>query len=205
MSNKQALRELQQRLAQRMQDAREQKTEVANWLAVECAGYGLLLSLKQAAEIFTPTVIKPVPYAQPWLVGVANLRGGLFTVVDLAVFLGLREAGVPRIDATQTRLVSINAELNINCALLVDRLIGLRGEEQLSLQPEAVAASRPRFDETGKEVSLKRPRFDETGKEISSKRPRFAGPHMRDAEGRSWQQLHLDALSKHEQFLRIVV
>jgi twitching motility protein PilI len=50
MSNKQALRELQQRLAQRMQAAREQ-TNVASWLAVECAGLGLLFPLKQAAEI----------------------------------------------------------------------------------------------------------------------------------------------------------
>ncbi len=207
MSNKQALRELQHRLAQRMQDAREQKTEVASWLAVECAGYGLLLSLKQAAEIFTPTAIKPVPYAQPWLVGVANLRGGLFTVIDLAVFLGLREAGGARADsradtrgdlradAAQTRLVSLNAELNINCALLVDRLVGLRGDEQLTLLPEPANASGAALP----------PRFDETGREVSTKRPRFAGPHMRDAEGRSWQQLHLDALSKHEQFLRVVV
>lgn len=180
MSNKQALRELQQRLAQRMQDAREQKTEVASWLAVEAAGYGLLLSLKQAAEIFTPTTIKPVPYAQPWLVGVANLRGGLFTVIDLAVFLGLREGGRSemRADSAQTRLVSLNPELNINCALLVDRLVGLRGDEQLSADPEPFEAGS---------------------------RPRFSGLRMRDAEGRSWQQLHLDALSKHEQFLRVVV
>jgi twitching motility protein PilI len=197
MSNKKALRELQQRLAQRMQHARDQKTEVASWLAVECAGYGLLLSLKQAAEIFTPVAIKPVPYAKPWLVGVANLRGGLFTVVDLAMFLGLREGGARsdlRGDTAQTRLVSLNPELNINCALLVDRLVGLRGDEQLTLQAEATDGD-----------DSPRPRFDETGQQVSSKRPRFAGPHMLDAEGRSWQQLHLDALSRHEQFLRVVV
>ncbi|MBT9493413.1 MAG: chemotaxis protein CheW [Paucibacter sp.] len=200
MSNKQALRELQQRLAQRMQDAREQKTELANWLAVECAGYGLLFSLKQAAEIFTPVAIKPVPYAQPWLVGVANLRGGLFTVIDLAVFLGLREAGSvrsdQRADAAQTRLVTLNPDLNINCALLVDRLVGLRSDEQLTIVP-AEPTEVARADA--------KPRIDETGKEVASKRPRFAGPLRRDADGRSWQQLHLDALSTHEQFLRVVV
>ncbi|MDN3921030.1 chemotaxis protein CheW [Roseateles violae] len=177
MSNKQALRELQQRLAQRMQAAREQ-TQVASWLAVECAGLGLLFPLKQAAEIFTPVPLQPVPYGQPWLAGVANLRGGLFTVVDLAVFLGLREAGGGRADQAGTRLVSLAPELNINCALQVDRLIGLRGDEQLTLEPaEPPAGSRPRF----------------------------AGARMRDAEDRSWQQLDLDALSKHEQFLRIVI
>jgi twitching motility protein PilI len=138
-------------------------------------------NLKQAAEIFTPVPLKAVPYAQPWLAGVANLRGGLFTVVDLAVFLGLRrpsEAIGPRADAAAARLVSLSPELNISCALLVDRLVGLRGDEQLTPEP-------PEPD--------------------AGPRPRFAGPRLRDADGRSWQQLDLDALSKHEQFLRIVI
>ncbi|MCZ8077090.1 MAG: chemotaxis protein CheW [Paucibacter sp.] len=182
-NNKQALRDLQTRLAQRMQAARDQETQAASWLAVECAGVGLLLSLRQAAEIFTPVPMRPLPYAQPWLAGVANLRGGLFTVVDLAVFLGLRESGAQRSEArqdvAQVRLVSLNAELNLNCALLVDRLLGLRGDEQLSPDPAQA--------------------------EDGGERPRFAGPRLLDAEGRSWQVLDLEALSKHDQFLRVVV
>jgi len=176
MANKQALRELQQRLAQRMQAARE-TPQAASWLAVECAGVALLFSLKQAAEIFTPVPIKPVPYTEPWALGVANLRGGLHTVVDFAAFLGLREPGV-RGDVAQQRLVSINPELNINCALLVDKLLGLRGDEQL--QPLADVPS-------------------------ATPRPAFAGALRRDAEGRHWQVIDLEALSRFEPFLRIVV
>ncbi|MBA4340773.1 MAG: chemotaxis protein CheW [Methylibium sp.] len=177
MSNKQALRELQQRLAQRMQAAREQP-QSASWLAVEAASVPLLLSLRQASEIFTPVPLKPVPYGQPWMLGVANLRGGLHTVVDLAGFLGLREPGTaPRVDGGQTRLVALNPELNVNCALLVDRLLGLRGDEQL--QPEAASATVAR--------------------------PRFAGDRLRDPEGRVWQVLDLEALARHPQFLRIVI
>ena len=178
MSNKQALRELQQRLAQRMQAARDQ-TQVASWLAVECAGVGLLFSLDQAAEIFTPVPLKAVPYAQPWLAGVANLRGGLFTVVDLAVFLGLRDGAAARADVGQTRLVSLNPELNINCALLVDRLVGLRGDEQLT--PEAPVPTP-----------------------AAAAQPKFAGPRRRDAAGQLWQEIDLEALVKHAQFLRVV-
>ena len=80
--------------------------------------------------------------------------------------------------AAQTRFVSLNPDLNINCALLVDRLVGLRGEDQLVAEPADPAAGP---------------------------RPRFAGARMRDATGHAWQQLDLDALSKHEEFLRIVV
>lgn len=176
MSNKQALRELQQRLAQRMQAAREQP-QTASWLAVEAGGVPILFSLRQAAEIFTPVALKAVPYTQPWLLGVANLRGGLHTVVDLAAFLGLREAGAGlRAESGQNRLVTVNPDMNSNCALLVDKLLGLRGDEQL--QPESV--------------------------EAGGGKPRFAGALMRDQTGRRWQVLDLDALVKHEQFLRIV-
>jgi twitching motility protein PilI len=175
MSNKTALRELQQRLAERMQAARE-TTLIANWLAVECAGVGLLFSLKQASEIFAPVPIKPVPYAKPWLAGVANLRGGLFTVVDLAVYLGLRDVALTRGAAPQARLVSLNSELNLNCALLVDRLAGLRSDEQLPLVAEQPAGTRPRF----------------------------AGALRRDEAGRQWQVINLEALSRQENFLHIV-
>lgn len=175
MANKTALRDLQQRLAERMQAAREQ-TLIASWLAVECAGVGLLFSLKQASEIFAPVPIKPVPYAKPWLNGVANLRGGLFTVVDLAVYLGLREPAAGRALAPQSRLVSLNADLNLNCALLVDRLAGLRSDEQLPLAAEQPAGARPRF----------------------------AGALRRDETGRAWQEINLEALARQENFLRIV-
>jgi twitching motility protein PilI len=175
MSNKQALRDLQQRLAERMQAAREQ-TLIASWLAVECAGTGLLFPLKQASEIFAPVPIKPVPYAKPWLAGVANLRGGLFTVVDMAVYLGLRDAIAHRAVQPQSRLVSLGADLGLNCALLVDRLAGLRSEDQLPLAAEQPAGPLPRF----------------------------AGALRRDEGGRAWQEINLEALSRQEAFLHIV-
>lgn len=174
MANKQALRELQERLAQRMQAARE-TTQTAHWLAVECAGQALLFPLKQAAEIFAPVPLKPVPYAKSWMLGVANLRGGLHVVVDLASFLGLRESGGWQ-EAQQARLVALNPELNINCALQVDKLLGLRGDEHM----------KPDDDE------------------VAGHRPRFAGARLKDQQGKRWQVLDLEALSRHEQFLRIV-
>jgi len=200
MSNKQALRELQQRLALRMQAARD-PSQVASWLAVECAGVGLLFSLRQAAEIFTPVPLKTVPYAQPWMAGVANLRGGLFTVVDLAVFLGLRDGAAARADGGQTRLVSLNPELNINCALLVDRLVGLRGDEQLTLEvPVPVTAPVPTPTPTPVPVPVPVP----APVRNTPAQPKFAGPRMRDAAGQLWQQIDLEALVKHAQFLRVV-
>ena len=104
-----------------------------SWLAVECAGQGLLLPLDQAGEIFAVGRVLPVPHTQPWFAGVANLRGGLHGVVDLAGFLGLRAR--PRQAATAARgraLLALNPSLGVNCALLVDRLAGLRNADELS-------------------------------------------------------------------------
>ena len=127
MANKQALRELQSRLAERLQAARTQ-ARGESWLAVECSGRGFLLPLREAGEIFALSPIVPVPYSHGWFIGVANLRGHLHGVVDLAGFLGIKTLETVR---EQSRLVGFNQALDINCVLLVDRLSGLRSDEEL--------------------------------------------------------------------------
>ena len=58
MAKREALRELQSRLAQRLQAA---MTEVptASWLAVHCGGQGLIFPLRTAGEIFTAAGVPP--------------------------------------------------------------------------------------------------------------------------------------------------
>jgi twitching motility protein PilI len=135
MANKEALRELQTRLAERMQQARSQQRG-QSWLAVECRGQGFLLPLEQAGEIFPVSSVTPVAHAHGWFLGVANLRGGLHGVVDLARFLGMgdasREAG-----RDQARWVALGATAGLNCALQVDRLF--------TQHADASNAARPAF------------------------------------------------------------
>lgn len=173
MANKEALRELQTRLAERMQVARNEPAAHA-WLAVECAGQGLLLPLDQAGEIFNAGRIMAVPHTRAWFCGVANLRGGLHGVVDLAAFLGLRARAPHEHGAEGARLVAINPTLGVNCAVLVDRLAGLRHQAELNQAEESAQA-----------------------------RPGFAGANWRDSAGRSWQEIKLAALAADVQFLAI--
>ena len=180
MANRDALRELQSRLAQRLAAARTE-TPKQSWLAVECAGLGVLLPLASAGEIFPLGALTPVPHTEGWFLGVANLRGGLHGVVDLAAFLGLR---VPlALDALreQSRIVAFNPLQGAHCAVLVDRLAGLRSTDQLS--PEG-----------GPEVGSEMP---------AGSRPAFAGALWRDAEGRRWQEIDLSALARNRRFLAI--
>ncbi len=171
MAKKQALRELQTRLAERLQSARAQPAG-RSWLAVECAQRGFLFPLRDAGEIYAMAPLQPVPHAHRWFLGVANLRGHLHGVVDLAAFLGVKAAEPAR---DQARLVGFNPGLELNWALLVERLSGLRAEGQLTAVPDAGAA-----------------------------RPAFVGDQYKDADGRVWQELRLAALAGDESFLRII-
>ena len=175
MANKQALRDLQTRLAERLQQVRTE-TPSESWLAVDCAGQGLLLSLRQAGEISNLGPLLPVPHTQPWLAGVVNLRGGVFAVVDLARFLGLRTGAAAPPQREQARLVAFNAALGINAALMIDRLEGLRHAADLIADDESAD---------------------------NAARPGFARARWRDAAGRSWQELDLAALAGQPQFLAI--
>jgi len=174
MAKREALRELQSRLAQRLQAVRTEARTVS-WLAIESGGQGLLLSLPTAGEIFPFGTLMPVPHTRPWFAGVANLRGGLHGVIDLAAFLGLRPTmSAAEVVRDHARLIALNANLGSHSALLVERLAGLRSAGQLT----AVAAD-------------------------AAPRPAFAGPRWRDADGRVWQELDLPALAQNEQFLGI--
>lgn len=131
-SKKQALRAFQNRLAQRLQSA-QAGGDAASWLAVRVGALRLLVPLSHAAEIFPWTDVQPLPHAQPWFLGVANLRGNLVGAVDLAAYLGTVDGpdpgpvGVRSAAAlAQCRLVSFNPVLELNAALLVDELLGMR-------------------------------------------------------------------------------
>ena len=174
MANREALRELQSRLASRLQAARTEGVQAA-WLAVEAAGKKYLFPLTQSGEIFPFASTQPVPYTHPWFMGVANLRGGLYGVVDLASYVS---GGAPqqRSDAgrAESRLVALNALLDLNCALLIDRLAGLRSMEAFTSSAAAPEGS-----------------------------PEYFGSGYTDADGAHWQEINLQALSQQPQFLSI--
>ena len=174
MANRQALRDLQTRLADKLQIARTQGV-AASWLAVEASGAKYLFPLSQSGEIFPWVATQKVPYTQPWFSGVANLRGGLFGVVDLASFVGGKPP-LPKSDMarSESRLVALNAALDINCALLIDKLSGLRNQEAFV------------------DFSPRKPHA-----------PEFFGNEYVDVHGASWQEINLQLLAQQAHFLTI--
>lgn len=173
MSRREALRELQSRLAERLQAARDQG-QTAAWLAIECGGSRFLLPLTQAGEIFPFAPIQPVPYTAAWFLGVANLRGGLCGVVDLSLWLGRTPTLTGERAMGEASLVLFNPALEINCALLAGRLVGLRGVDAFS------ASSDPAADA-----------------------PECFGHVYTDGQGHAWQEINLQRLAQSAQFLGI--
>jgi twitching motility protein PilI len=72
------------------------------------------------------------------------------------------------------RLLAFNASFGSHCAVLVDRLAGLRSAGQLTADTATEGA-----------------------------RPAFAARSMLDADGRRWHEVDLAALARDEQFLAI--
>ena len=174
MANRQAIRELQSRLAERLQIARTQGV-APSWLAVEAEGQKYLFPMTQAGEIFPWVPIQQVPYTQNWFLGVANLRGGLYGVVDLANYItGVHATPRTEFARKDSRLVVLNSGLEINCALLIDRLSGLRNQEAFS-----------DFSEKAEDV------------------PVFFGNRYIDFSGQTWQEINLQLLAQQVHFLTI--
>jgi twitching motility protein PilI len=199
MANREALRDLQSRLAARLAQARTE-TRASAWLAVECAGLGLLMPLPTAGEIFPLSTLLPVPHTQAWFLGVANLRGGLHGVVDLAAFLGLRPPLAPDANREHARLLAFNPKQGAHCAVLVDRLAGLRSADQMTTMPDGEPGVAADGTKLATEQAIKR---STSAADRPGHKPAFAGGQWADAEGRLWQEFDLAALARHEQFLAI--
>jgi twitching motility protein PilI len=174
MANKEALRALQNRLAERLHAAKNEGAGAA-WLAVRVGQGNYLMPLAQSGEIFPPAPVTPMPYSKPWLMGVVNLRGGLYSVVDLAGFM-THEAPVARNEQTwaQARLITFNLELETNCALVLDALMGLRRQDVF---------------------------VEVTGPADGS--PEYFGQRLTDAQGLCWQELNLQTLARNAEFLNV--
>lgn len=174
MANREALRELQARLASRLQAARSEAVS-ASWLAVKAGEQNYLFPLSQSGEIFPLTAIQVVPYARPWFMGVTNLRGALYGVVDLASFMGDGSARVRGEQSlAESSVITFHTALELNCALLVDGLAGLR-------KRDAFAGAE--------------------GPPLGA--PVYFGNRLTDLDGMHWQEINLQSLSQLSEFLSI--
>lgn len=178
MSKRLSLKAMQERLALRLQEAKDQGMS-AVWLGVEVAQRHFLLPLVQAGEILPWSAPHPVPYTQPWYGGVINHRGELSGLIDLAAFLAAEGALPALAPADQrlshdARLVGLNAALGVPAVLWVDRLAGLHSPGQFVHAAPA-----------------------------GHQAPAWEGQRLTDNSQRVWQEIDLIGLTSHPAFLHV--
>ena len=126
MARKSSLREFQAHLAARLAGIRDQRA--AGLLGVQSGGDLWLLSLSDSGEIIPLPSLAGVPLTKSWFVGIANIRGNLYSVADFSAFQGK--------DATpqnaSSRLLLIGTRYGNNAALLITRMLGLRNMDDLT-------------------------------------------------------------------------
>ena len=135
------LRQYQTQLLERMQAARAQGGTRGNQLGLQIGAERYLLDLTQASEIIPVPTLCTVPLTQPWYLGLANIRGNLVGVIDLARFLQ-GDASLAGALGPDSRVVTFAAGLGFNCALLVSRVYGLRNGADMQVQADDAAATR---------------------------------------------------------------
>ena len=110
---------------------------------LSCGGERWLIRLADAAEVVAVPPIAAVPLTQPWFLGLANIRGNLYSVVDFAGFLG-RETVVPHGTGGQSRLILFGPRAgDLKAGIVVQSVLGLRNLAELDAGA-AGARTRPR-------------------------------------------------------------
>ena len=125
-------------LARARIEGRDSHTKQAKWSGIvfEIAGQRLVAPIGEVSEVLAmPQVITEVPLSKSWMVGVANVRGRLLPLTDLAEFLEVKLASS---DNSQRKVMAIQHD-DLLSGIIVDRILGI---EQFSLK-QYVAESLP--------------------------------------------------------------
>ncbi len=150
-------------------------------LGIESGGERWLVDLGDAGEVLPVPVLSEVPLTKPWFCGIANIRGTLYSVNDLAAFHGSEPTPLK----PQTRLLLTGAHpgnhRGSHIALLVSNTQGLQSLSILAALPaETMSAA------------------------MSAQQP-WRGERYRDAEDRVWSRLLLPVLLNAPEFLDIAI
>jgi twitching motility protein PilI len=133
------LRLFQQELAARLASKTAAQVESSR-LGFACAGQQWLIRLPDASEVVTMPHIATVPLTKPWFLGITNIRGNLYSVVDLAGYLG-RDPTASR-GSVGARLILFGPRAGeLRVGIVVERVLGLRNVAELA--PAAAPVSAP--------------------------------------------------------------
>jgi twitching motility protein PilI len=123
MSKQSQLREYQTNILARLENAKKAGAESpAGYLGVVIGSKNVLVNLQEISETLPVVDIHRVPIVKPWFLGVANVRGVLYAINDLAQLLENSFTSI----SSNTRLLLMSDAVTSNVAFVVEKMIGLR-------------------------------------------------------------------------------
>jgi twitching motility protein PilI len=110
---------------QRLLQAQHQETSGQEnlWraLSIQAGNLPIVIPIDTISELAVCENITPIPLTHPWVRGLTNLRGQLYTVIDLSVLLGGAETRLSR----DARIVVLS-DGGLGSCLLVNDVAGLK-------------------------------------------------------------------------------
>jgi twitching motility protein PilI len=133
MAKESSLREFQTNILARLEEAKKVGAEPpAGYLGVVIGSKNVLVNLQEISETMPIADIQRVPVVKPWFLGVANVRGVLYAINDLAQLLENTLTSI----SSNARLLLMSESVASNVAFVVDKMIGLRKLDEMKLREE---------------------------------------------------------------------
>lgn len=119
----QRLKQIEQKCLERAKDMPSVDGATDEWTGIgfRIAGINLLSSMGEVTEILDTPSYTRVPGVKPWVVGIANVRGGLLPLMDLKRFV----TGEPIGSLSTARVMVVNHN-GLHTGLIVEEVQGMR-------------------------------------------------------------------------------
>lgn len=125
MSKRFSLREFQQNVLDRLKVQATAGDRIST-LGVQIGEKNWLVDMTEISEVLEVPNLTAVPLTKSWYRGVANVRGKIYSITDMAAFMNLGET----VQDAQSRVLLVGQKYSFNAGLLVTRVLGLRNAKE---------------------------------------------------------------------------
>jgi twitching motility protein PilI len=121
MAKRFSLREFQQNVLNRLQEQATAGDRITT-LGVQVGNDNWLVDMTEISEVLEVPRMTLVPLTKPWYRGVANVRGNIYGIIDLAAYTNHGET----VQDAHSRVLLLGQKYAFNAGLLISRVLGLR-------------------------------------------------------------------------------
>jgi len=113
----------------------------SDWQGVvfEIGGQRLVAPMGEVSEVLTMPEYTSMPLVQPWMLGIANIRGRLLPLTDLSQFLHVPS----RLSQMSQRKVIVIDHDSVFSGILVDQVLGIEHFNRSQYRSEAIDSKSP--------------------------------------------------------------